>query len=71
VAQSDEQESDEQLDRMCEQQDDMGTMARAYRVAGSDAERQVFAHTLLNLWHRTKRSRNVALYARLVRDAAL
>jgi hypothetical protein len=71
VAQSDQQESDEQLDDMCKQQDDVGTMARAYRVAGSDAERQVFAQTLLSLWHRTNQTRNVALNARLVRDAAL
>jgi hypothetical protein len=71
VAQPDQQESDEQLDDMCKQRDDMGTMARAYRVAGSDAERQVFAKTLLSLWHRTNRPQNGALHARLVRDSTL
>jgi hypothetical protein len=45
-------------------------MARAYRVAGSDTERQVFAQTLLGLWHHTNRTRNEALHARLIRDAA-
>jgi hypothetical protein len=70
VAQPDQQESDEQLDDMCKQRDDIGTMARAYRVAGSDTERQVFAQTLLGLWHHTNRTRNEALHARLIRDAA-
>jgi hypothetical protein len=71
VAQSDEQESVEQLNEICKQRDDIGTAARAYRAAMTEAERQVFAETLLILWHRTKRTRNVALHARLIRDAAL
>jgi hypothetical protein len=59
-----EQESDEQLDRMCEQHHEMGMAARDYRAATTDLERQVFAETLLILWHRTKLTRHVALHAR-------
>jgi hypothetical protein len=68
---TEEQESDGQLERLCSQQDDMGTVARAYRAATTAAERQVFAETLLIFWHRTAKERNIALHGRLIRDAAL
>jgi hypothetical protein len=70
MTQSDEQESDGELERMCRQHDDMGKAARAYRSAPSELARQVFAENLLVLWHRTSRDRNVALHARLIRHTA-
>jgi hypothetical protein len=71
VSQPDEQGGEIQLDRFCNRSDYLGEVTRAYRAATSDAERQVRAEALLELWHRTPFPTNVPLHARLVRDAAL
>jgi hypothetical protein len=71
VSQPAAQDGEIQLDRFCNRSDYLGEVARAYRAATTDVERQVRAEALLDLWQRTPFPTNVPLHARLVRDAAL
>jgi hypothetical protein len=71
VSQPDEQGGEIQLDRFCNRSDYLGEVARDYRAATTDVERQLRAEALLELWQRTPFPTNVPLHARLVRDAAL